>query len=265
MIEHIDAKSGFEKKSERIENRVSHRKKQAFNEACDTQGDTPSSALRRFIDGYIRRADQDIFKDGMRAMFRGARRQWVPLTMSAAVLASLLLIGGYYSGKALRGPVQDGPIVTASTEEFPPINYSLFAAYDKNANGVLDLGEVAENDEHLHRVLNLDGEAGISPAEFYEVGDMDWTFIQKGSVQLGETAFMEEDEPIPSVRTKQIDGEVTKIVIFDLSDPLAPSIQISPLNGGEPVKRENLPESIRRLVPKNPKSLKVTTRRPTDL
>lgn len=198
----------FEKKSERLEIRLSHSKKQSFNQACESQGDTPSGAVRRFIDGYIRRADQDAFKDGLRALGRIGRRQWVPI----GVVASLLLIGGYFTGQALRPSSIDGPIVTASTDEFPPINYALFAVYDKNANGVLDLGEIADNDAHLHRVLNLDGEAGISPAEFYAKAKMQWSFVKPGTVKTDE-----DDVGSPTASVKQ-DGDAT-LVEFDLSDP----------------------------------------------
>jgi len=203
--------SEFEKKSERIEIRVSHSKKQAFNEACENSGDTPSSALRRFIESYIRRADGDAFKDGLRAMGRMAKRRWIPLSAAAAAL----LMGGYFTGQALKPTPQDGPIVTASTDEFPPIDYALFAAYDKNANGVLDLGEVAENDEHLHRVLNLDGEAGISPAEFYDKAKMQWSFVKKGSVETRT-----DDKGLPTGKVTNV-GEAT-VLEFDLSDPNRP-------------------------------------------
>lgn len=228
--------SKFEKKSERIEIRVSHSKKQAFNEACETSGDTSSGALRRFIDGYIRRADKDAFADGFRAMGRMARRRWLPL----GTIAALLLVGGYYTGQALRSAPHDGPIVTASTAEFPPINYALFAAYDKNANGVLDLGEVAENDEHLHRVLNLDGEAGIAPAEFYEKGYMEWNYIKRNSLQTGQ------DENGPTATTMPVENEVERIVKFDLRNSAAPIISISnPSNESlEQPKISNIDRSV---------------------
>lgn len=207
-------KNEFEKKSERIEIRVSHSKKQAFNTACEDSGDTPSGALRRFIDGYIRRADKDAFSDGLRAMGRMAKRRWLPLTAAAAAL----LISGYFTGKALRPDVQDGPIVTASTDDFPPINYTLFAAYDKNANGVLDLGEVAENDEHLHRVLNLDGEAGIAPSEFYAKAVMIWQYVKEKNVETGL-----DDSGMPT--TSMIDVRDTVVVDFDLTDENQPVIK----------------------------------------
>jgi len=201
--------SEFEKKSERIEIRVSHSKKQAFNAACEQGGDTPSGALRRFIDSYIHRADGDALSYGMRALGRILKRQWFPI----GVMAAMLLVGGYFTGKAFKPALQDGPIVTASTEAFPPINYELFAAYDKNANGVLDLGEVADNDAHLHRVLNLDGEAGISPAEFYEEGKMSWRYIQTGSVKTGQ------GEDGIAVITKDLTEQPALIVEFDLRTP----------------------------------------------
>lgn len=241
--------SEFEKKSERIEIRVSHSKKEAFNAACESNGDTPSGALRRFIDGYIKRAESDAFAEGLRALGRMARRRWLPLTAVAAAL----LVSGYFTGKALRPAPQDGPIVTASTEEFPTINYALFAAYDKNANGVLDLGEVADNDEHLHRVLNLDGEAGISPAEFYEIGNMDWSFIKKDSVELNRN----EDGPVAI--TESSEYELARQVVFDLTNVASPSIQVSSRDLGTPVNLDDIPEELRHKIPAGIKDIKMTT------
>lgn len=212
-----DRDTSFEKKSDRIEIRVSHSKKQAFNAACENQGDIPSNALRRFIDGYIRRADKDAFHDGLRAFGRMAQRRWLPLS----VVAAALLVSGYFTGQALRTPAVDGPKMTASIDTFPPINYALFAAYDKNANGVLDLGEITDDDSHLHRVLNLDGEAGIAPAEFYAKGKMQWAYIKKGSV---ETSVDDNGSSASYIN----EGEPT-VVDFDLSDPLAPTLLTRPV------------------------------------
>ena len=52
----------------------------------------------------------------------------------------------------------------------------LFAAYDENKNGLLDLGEITARDAHLHRVLNIDGKAGISLDEFESHARMEWSF-----------------------------------------------------------------------------------------
>ena len=59
---------GFEKKSERLDIRVSHKKKMEFAEACADQGDTPSNAIRRFITSYIRRAKNDDLKAFLQKM-----------------------------------------------------------------------------------------------------------------------------------------------------------------------------------------------------
>jgi len=45
--------TGMEKKSERLEVRLGYEEKQTFTEACENQGDTPSGAVRRFINGYV--------------------------------------------------------------------------------------------------------------------------------------------------------------------------------------------------------------------
>ena len=49
-----------EKKSERLEVRLDYQEKQNFVDACDTQEDTPSGAVRRFIKRYVRRSDKDL-------------------------------------------------------------------------------------------------------------------------------------------------------------------------------------------------------------
>ena len=45
-----------EKKSETLEVRIPHSKKQAFMEACEHQGITASEAVRTFIDAYLKRS-----------------------------------------------------------------------------------------------------------------------------------------------------------------------------------------------------------------
>lgn len=72
----------WEKKSERFEVRLAHSKKQAFQDACDAQGDTPSLAVRRFIDGYLNRADADVLSSAGRALVHILRRNWLPTTIA---------------------------------------------------------------------------------------------------------------------------------------------------------------------------------------
>lgn len=51
---------------------------------------------------------------------------------------------------------------------------SLFTTYDKNNDNVLTLGEISENDSHLHRVLDVDLTRGVSFEEFQTRGKMQW-------------------------------------------------------------------------------------------
>lgn len=215
-----------EKKSERIEIRVSHSKKQAFQQACDDHGDTPSGALRRFIDGYIRRADQDALKNGLRALGRMGRHRWLPI--GGGVVA--LLLGGFLAVTQIPKPAliesheQSGPIVSHnSRENTQPIDYALFGTYDTNTNGVIDLGEIANNDMHLHRVLNIDGKPGISPAEFFSSGRMLWSEITEYHVDWNdEASFNDGSNPLANFRST---GPVY-IIQFDLRDAQTPSVLV---------------------------------------
>ena len=66
----------WEKKSERFEVRLPHSKKIAFQEACDRQGDTPSEAIRRSIEGYLYRSEIDAFQHAVRLGSRILRQNW---------------------------------------------------------------------------------------------------------------------------------------------------------------------------------------------
>jgi hypothetical protein len=192
-----------EKKSERLEIRLSFSKKQAFLEACEIQGDQPSDALRRFIQSYTRRAKAD----GVDFTLRDALSRFrLPLIGGALALGAILALTIFNRSVPLELK-QDGPIFSAKDGDFPPINYALFARYDANKNGVIDLKEVSENDKHLHRVLNLDGEAGIAPSEFYDKGVMQWSLADDGSFKTLENGTPQY----------KVEGD-TLLVRFNLTD-----------------------------------------------
>jgi len=225
----------WEKKSERLELRLPHSKKQAFIQACDEQGDTASNALRRFINSYIRRANADVTAAGLRAMARYGQHHWH--VVSACMVIGLILVLGFIKQHPVP-PVIEGPITNAKTGSFPPIKYNLFAAYDKNENGVLDRGEIMDNDYHVHRVLNLDGEAGIAPAKFYATGRMQWSIIKKDNIEIRD----DENYPIAIIPP----AEAEHIVTFNLSDPQNPELTLS-----EPqflTKTKALPESFKKIL-----------------
>ena len=82
-----------EKKSERMEIRLGHLEKQGFIEACHTQGDTPSEALRRFIEGYTRRANSDLRASAFRELREsGLLSGWRFPTAMGGVIATLFLL-----------------------------------------------------------------------------------------------------------------------------------------------------------------------------
>lgn len=147
----VEEKVMTDKKTERLDVRISHEKKQAFNEACDIQSDTPSNAIRRFVNSYIRRAKRDATRAGLRNILP---HRWQRIAAVTSVcLVTIIALKPFFS----------------KTED-------LFAFYDYNENGVIELGEISPNDFHLHRVLNIDGKAGISSNEFISKATMVWKF-----------------------------------------------------------------------------------------
>ena len=162
-----DRDTPFEKKTERLDIRLSHNKKQAFAQACENQGDTPSSAVRRFITTYIRRERRDAMAATIR--FSNWKRNLGLGALALAATASGFVI---WTG------------VTAQNQK--TLTAKNFEIYDTNKNGVLDIEEIASNDSHLHRVLNIDGVDGISPKEFALNGKMIWNFVPENGFQLVE-------------------------------------------------------------------------------
>lgn len=223
-----------EKKSERIEVRLGYSEKQDFVEACDTQGDTPSSALRRFIAGYTKRADGELMGEASRRFFRrygvGAAVGLVGLA-----LAGLALSGNFSSNsdpglidrtdipalsaaleEAADRPQEDGRLrgqaaldaaKAAGPQLIPDIDFVRFRRFDMDKNGVLTRGEILPSDHHLHRLLDIDGVAGISPDEFYAKGSMHY--------KLAESWDMKQDGP--SQRLAHTGASDTIAVEFDLS------------------------------------------------
>ena len=85
-------KSRPEKKTEMIEVRLPHSKKEAFKKACEEEGITVSHAVRTFVDAYLRRSrrakGQRIAKDISMTLIRN------PLKTSSGVGGVAALIAG---------------------------------------------------------------------------------------------------------------------------------------------------------------------------
>ena len=166
-----------EKKSERLEVRLGFQEKSKFVEACETQGDTPSSALRRFIRGYVRRADADMFASAWRGVFQ-KRVGLIAFRLGGVAIAGFLLWAGisFSASKASS----DGAI---------------FSALDLNGDGVLQASEHGlengpENEPNgVLRVLDLDASGTISRDEFVARGRMVY------AIELDNGVLPSSDDP----------------------------------------------------------------------
>ena len=148
----------MEKKSERLEVRLGYEEKQNFTEACENQGDTPSGAVRRFINGYVRRSDEDVLSSAWRGAAK--RRAWKPIAFTAIFAA----IATLFWGLSNHVPVEtDGAI---------------FSARDINGDGQLEYSEhgippgLNDAPNGVMRVLDLDADGKISRKEFVQKGRM---------------------------------------------------------------------------------------------
>lgn len=204
-----------EKKSERIEVRVGFEEKASFVDACDSQGDTPSGALRRFIRGYVRRADADILSSAWRGLGRRRKTAFVlsgcAISLLAGVSVLLMRPASYIEQTDMDALTQvmstrvEGPSVIVDPATLPPrletvvsptpipeIDRQTFDRFDRNKSGVLDKNEILPSDHHLHRVLNTDGVPGISRQEFYAKGTMQYRVAKDWVMRKSSQSYQME-------------------------------------------------------------------------
>lgn len=148
----------MEKKSERLEVRLGYQEKNDFIEACDLQGDNPSGAVRRFINGYVKRSDGDVLSSAWRGAAK--RRGWKP----AIFIIVFAAIAAMFWGVSQNYPIMSDD--------------AIFTARDKNNDGQLEYAEHAippglgGSPNGVMRVLDLDSSGTISRAEFTREGRM---------------------------------------------------------------------------------------------
>ena len=197
-----DSQSRTEKKSERMEVRLGHAEKQAFVDACDLQGDTPSGAVRRFIAGYTRRSDGDV-------MGEANRRLWRRYGLGGAGVA-VLLAGGL--GLAASGVLGGG-----ETSRF--LTDAEFAALDTDGSGTLQDAELGANGEAVRRVLDLDGSGAVEPPEAVRAARMSYQVVDR--IDMGAL-----DEQTGSVQFRLYPEDAPQwLVEFDLSrSPVAATV-----------------------------------------
>ncbi|MEL6857315.1 MAG: energy transducer TonB [Pseudomonadota bacterium] len=89
-------KSRPEKKTEMIEVRLPHSKKEAFKKACEAEGITVSHAVRTFVDAYLRRSRrakaQRIAKDISMTLIRNPIKTTGGFSGAIALLASAVAL-----------------------------------------------------------------------------------------------------------------------------------------------------------------------------
>ena len=239
-----------EKKSERLEVRLGFQEKTDFVEACESQGDTPSSALRRFIRGYVRRADADLLASAWRGVSRGRK---TGLLLGGVGLIGLLIAGatvmrspGYIENTDMEaltaqlGQKADGPYEKIDPKDFPKrvadkpspipmpeIESTRFAELDKNSDGFLQRGEMLANDHHIHRVLDIDNEIGISPAEFYTKGVMHYRVAKSWEMRKAGAGYQFKHEGKVDDITVTFDLTQNPVLIY-AARPLEDAVKSQP-------------------------------------
>lgn len=225
MQKNETSQTTFEKKFERLDIRVSYKKKEAFTKACEEQGDTPSNAVRRFITSYTRRANHDNFRAALRT-FPWRRMAVASIAIMSLGVSALMLTDYLSNSKESR------------------IADIAFKVYDVNKNGLIDLGEILPDDYHLHRVLNIDGEDGISRDEFYAHATMVWKLVDEGSFTVVKN---------DNGRFRQ--SSVTRSMTFQSEDTKAsfndPNVKKFIIVDGKPVELKNEDDILKHLESKD--------------
>lgn len=193
----------WEKKTGRIELRLPETKKKSFHNACEAQGDRPSSALRRFIDSYIRRADRDEFRHVIGYLGQTVRRHRSAF-LSACALLFVVVGASIYWGDNLLAP-----------KGYPKLEPEVFARFDSDEDGRLFPGDIRTDDHLVHRALDLDGSGYITLDEF----------ISRANVLIGTMDVSVEEYQSNVALPADLQHNV--LVTFSLTNPSSVMIQAS--------------------------------------
>jgi len=211
----------WEKKSERFEVRLPFSKKQAFVEACEEQGDTPSEAVRRFIHTYLRRAREDNMGMARRSLRHKARQHWAYGTAGIMAIAVVSIIG----------PQGCAHLDAQRTLE---AKQALFVNYDKNGDAVLTRGEVAQNDKALHDVLDIDDSGDIAFDEFFVEGRM----------QISQSNSSEKPNLARDFKSR-------KLVVFNLNNTQSPVLSVWGVDSGDLEVSDSMDRLVHRDIKTN--------------
>lgn len=173
----------MEKKSERLEVRLGYLEKQNFSEACEIQGDTPSGAIRRFINGYVKRSDGEILSQAWRKSMKRRIPKIVLIAFISCIIGILAWVAYHFTNQ--------------------PKDSIIFAAMDLDQNGRLNLKELTQWEEGLFEVMDIDASGDIALSEFVSEGYM--AYIYSG----------EEDDKVQKFIPR--DGEYITTLKFEIT------------------------------------------------
>lgn len=195
-----------EKLSERLEIRLGYSEKQTFSAACESQGDTPSGALRRFIKGYVHRANADWQATGWRRL---TNRRRYAIGLGGLVAGAALAVTAMLTSERPMSEAPSADMIVAAMEQYegvwptaeqvaafcngqptyePTIDCPLFARYDQDQDGVIRPGEILPNDAPVFHVLDLDRN-GITLDEFWAQGRMAYTIADEIEVEMDQNGY----------------------------------------------------------------------------
>ncbi|MEL7481578.1 MAG: hypothetical protein AAGJ29_08450 [Pseudomonadota bacterium] len=140
-----------EKKSETLEIRLPHSKKQAFMRACEEEGITASHAVRTFIDAYLRRHRRVKLKSFAQEMAMHLIRNPLKTAGTTSAFTAAALATLFFSAQ---------PSIAQS---------DAFTILDKNGDGVLsdaDCEGVRGILDRVARSVDADNNGELSPEEF---------------------------------------------------------------------------------------------------
>ncbi|MEM1088638.1 MAG: hypothetical protein AAGH90_13005 [Pseudomonadota bacterium] len=161
----------MDKKTERLEVRLSHADKQLFKAACEETGETPSNVVRRFIRRYIRRADSDRVGEGLAALRSMAGRNRGRLALGTVSVFGVAFLGVVVSGLG-------GNMSTAVATSAPAMTkQAAFERFDANGDGVLKISEFDHENHLLFKIMDVDGTGFITFGEFKSRGEIGYTEV----------------------------------------------------------------------------------------
>jgi len=146
------AKTRQEKKSETLEVRMPHSKKQAFKAACEAEGITVSHALRSFIDAYLKRSRRMKLKQITKEISMTLIRNPLKTTggLSAAILASLAVFT-LTAAPGMADPAdRDAQPIAPPTPSYPMdmanlgLGAKCNATFDVSVEGYVEAGMTVE-------------------------------------------------------------------------------------------------------------------------